>query len=177
MLCEKFDNIRWGSPEAKQFAEYWRSLEPENMVPKRRSFDPTRIANLLPAVAIYEILSSDEIIYRLAGTAIVDRLGIEVTGKNFLDFWPGEQRAMAASAMMECVTRPCGILSKIVGISDKGIIERNVSIGFPMCDDNGECRRMLFFTSDMQGQQTRIPREDQIRRFEAPKNLFIDLTR
>ena len=36
---------------------------------------------------------------------------------------------------------------------------------------------MLFFTSDMQGQQTRIPREDQIRRFEAPKNLFIDLTR
>lgn len=177
MLCAKFDDVRWGSPETERFAKYWRSLDPGAVVPRRRSFDPTRIAPLLPGIALYEVLSPDEIVCRLAGTALVDHFGLELTGRNFLDFWPGTFRAAASGIVMECITAPRGILSKVITHSNEGREETTISVGFPLCDDESNCSRMIFYTSDFDRERIRVPREDPVKSLEAPKNLFIDLTR
>lgn len=176
MLCENFDNIRWGSPEAERFAKYWRSLAPAPFIPRRSSFDPIWIAPLLPGITMYEIISPDEIVCRLAGTALVDHFGLEMTGRNFLDFWPGEHRRKVADVLMECVRRPCGVLSKIVTRSAGGKIETNTSVGFPLLDERDVCCRMVFYSNDFQRQHIRIPREDRIHSLDAPKNILIDLS-
>ncbi|WP_334128782.1 PAS domain-containing protein [Sneathiella sp.] len=175
MLCEKFDNIRWGSPETERFARYWRSLEPGSLVPRRRSFDPTRIAPLLPGIALYEVLSPDEIVCRLAGTALVDHFGMELTGRNFLDFWPGDMRDAASRTILECITRPCGVFSKVLTHSAAGKTEMIISVGFPLRDDKDICCRMVFYTGEFERERIRVPRDDQVASLEAPTSIFIDL--
>ena len=175
MVYEKFDEVDWVTPDAKEFAYYWRSLDRDRVVPRRSSFDPARISPLLPRIAIYEVKSKDEIIYRLAGTALVDRFGMEVTGKNFLDFWEGERREKAAAAMHECVTKPCGMFSRLTGISADGRVETSVAVGFPLLDENEACNRLVFYSSGFDSATHRIPAEDQIRSLQAEQSVFIQL--
>ena len=175
MFYEKFDDVDWVTPDAKEFAYYWHSLDRDRVVPRRSSFDPTRISPLLSGIAIYEVKSRDEIIYRLAGTALVDRFGMEVTGKNFLDFWEGELREKAATAMHECVAKPCGMLSKLTGITEDGRVETSVAVGFPLLDENEACNRLVFYSTGFNTTDNRIPVEDRIRCLQAEKTVFIQL--
>ncbi len=175
MVYEKFDDVDWVTPDAKEFAYYWRSLDRDRVVPRRDSFDPVRISPLLPGIAIYEVKSRDEIIYRLAGTALVDKFGMEVTGKNFLDFWEGEGREKAANAMYECVSRPCGMFSKLMGVSMNGRVETSVAVGFPLLDKNEVCNRLVFYSSGFDYENLRVPEEDQIQSLEAEQTIFIQL--
>ncbi|MAZ01551.1 MAG: hypothetical protein CMN56_00255 [Sneathiella sp.] len=173
MVYEKFDDIDWVTPDAREFAAYWRSLDREGLVPKRSRFDPTKIYSMLPAIAMYEVVSRDEIIYRLAGTAIVDRFGMEVTGRNFLDFWQGEARERAADSMYECVSRPCGMFTKLSGVTHSGEVEDSYAVGFPLLDDNDVCNRLVFYSSEFQYTNLRLTREDQIKSLKAAKTIFV----
>ncbi|WP_339632200.1 PAS domain-containing protein [uncultured Sneathiella sp.] len=173
MVYEKFDDIDWVTPDARQFAEYWRSLDRDHLVPHRSSFDPTKIHRLLHSIAIYEVVSKEEIIYRLAGTAIVDRIGMEVTGRNFLDFWEGAGREQAGAAMYECVTKPCGMFTSLTGKTHDGHIENSYAVGFPLLDDRGECNRLVFYSSEFQFSHERLTREDRIKTLTAAKTIFV----
>ncbi|MDF2366441.1 PAS domain-containing protein [Sneathiella sp.] len=175
MVYEKFDDIDWVTPDAKEFAYYWRSLDRDHAVPHRSSFDPTRISPLLSGIAIYEVMSRDEIIYRLAGTALVDKFGMEVTGKNFLDFWKGERREQAANAMYQCVSKPCGMFSKLMGVTQTGRVETSVAVGFPLLDQDETCNRLVFYSSGFNNVNFRVPAEDQIKSLEAEQTIFIQL--
>jgi hypothetical protein len=175
MVYEEFDAVDWVMPDAKEFAYYWRSLDRDRMIPRRSSFDPTRISPLLPGIAIYEIKSRDEIVYRLAGTALVDHFGMEVTGKNFLDFWEGERREMAADAMYNCITKPCGLFTKMTGVSHSGRVETSVSVGFPLLDENENCNRMVFYSCGFDKPEYRVPGEDRIQSLEVQQSFFIQL--
>ena len=167
MASKKFDEIDWVTSDAEDFANYWRSIECDGMVPRRSRFDPSKISPLLPCIAMYEVKSPDEIIYRLAGTEIVERFGQEVTGKNFLDFWKGGERDETARVMNELVKRPCGLFTELFGKSESGKIAKSIAIGFPLLDDNDNCNRLVFYSSGFDPTDVRIPREDQIRSFEA----------
>ena len=177
MIYEKFDDIDWITPSSKEFAFYWRSLDQDQLVPRRSSFDPAKISSLLPGIAIYEVKSVDEIICRLAGTALVDRFGMEVTGMNFLNFWEGERREMASVAMNECVSKPCGMFTKLSGVSHSGRAETSLAAGFPLLDDDGTCSRLVFYSSNSDHTNVRIPREDQMKNLMAEETVFIALDR
>ena len=176
MASKKFDEMDWGAADVQDFAKYWRSLPCEGgAVPYRSSFDPSKIMPLLPRIAIYDVKSPDEIVYRLAGTEIVERFGHEVTGKNFLDFWEGEKRKETSRVMNELVARPCGLFSELAGISESGRIAKSTSVGFPLLDKDGRCSRLVFYTSGFDEADTRIPREDQIKALDALQSSYIDI--
>jgi hypothetical protein len=72
--------------------EYWRSKCGTRAMPRRRDIDPTEIPRLLPHIQITELLEGgNRIRYRLAGTAIVDAYGSELTGKYFDEVFSGER--------------------------------------------------------------------------------------
>ncbi|MEX1034862.1 MAG: PAS domain-containing protein [Sneathiella sp.] len=173
MLYEKFDDVDWVTPDLKQFAEYWRSLDRDRLVPRRSSFDPSKIHRLLQAVAIYEVVSQDEIVYRLAGTSIVERFGMEVTGRNVLDFWEGEARENAAAAIHECVTRPCGMFTNLIGVTASGRVENSYAVGFPLLDDKDVCNRLMFYSSEFQYANERLTSEDKITSLSGAKTIFV----
>ena len=175
MVYQKFDEIDWVTPDTKEFAYYWRSLDRDRVVPRHSSIDPTRITPLLPGIAIYEVRSRDEIVYRLAGTALVDHFGMEVTGKNFLDFWEGERREVVVDAIFDCISKPCGMFTKLQGISQKGRVETSVAVGFPLLDEDENCNRMVFYSTGFDRGSSRIPKEDQIKSLRADQSFFIYL--
>ncbi|MCF8468941.1 MAG: PAS domain-containing protein [Sneathiella sp.] len=175
MTTKKFDEIDWVTADARDFVNYWRSLDCDGLIPHRSSFDPSKILPLLPNIAIYEVVSPEEIIYRLAGTEIVERIGHEVTGRNFLDFWEGDKRGETARIMNELVARPCGLFSELEGKSESGRIANSIAVGFPLLSDNDLCNRLVFYSSGFDPVDARIPREDQIQSLDVVRSTYIDL--
>ncbi|NBC34563.1 MAG: PAS domain-containing protein [Alphaproteobacteria bacterium] len=60
---------------------YWRGKMRDGRLPARAALDPIEIPSLLPYVILIDIRRDPfDLVYRLAGTAVVSRLGFEVRG-------------------------------------------------------------------------------------------------
>ncbi len=76
------DDIR--SPRLLHFAGYWEKKRAGRSVPIRQDIDPLELKELLPHLIVVEIEAPFRVLYRLAGTLIVEMNGIELTGR-YLD--------------------------------------------------------------------------------------------
>lgn len=63
--------------------EYWRGLSPADRLPSRAHFDPAAVPRLLPYLILYDVERAPHIRlrFRLAGTALRQWLGMELTGR------------------------------------------------------------------------------------------------
>lgn len=175
MSMKAFEEIDWITEESEEFAIYWRGLEREDLVPRRSSFDPTKIVSLLPSIHIYEVISEIEIVSRLAGTDLAEQMGAELTGRNLLDFYPEDTRAQAGQIMMELTRQPCGIITTLIGTTESGLTVRTVAVGFPLLDDCNACNRLVFYSSGYEENGARDARADQITQLGVERSTFIDV--
>ncbi|KLN61645.1 hypothetical protein WH96_04720 [Kiloniella spongiae] len=81
----------------------------DGVLPLRSSFFPEKVPQLLPNLIIYEMVSENFIRFRLAGTAVRERMGFDPTGKNYLDFVADERKAKASQSFFSVVEQPCGM--------------------------------------------------------------------
>jgi hypothetical protein len=89
---------------ARIFADYWQSLPKVDLIPMRASFDPAAVKALLPDMVIHDLSTPGRIHVRLAGTAVVEGYGREITGTNMLEFFDPEQRADALNSRPSLLT-------------------------------------------------------------------------
>ncbi len=63
--------------------DYWRSIAPEGRLPARAHFDPAAVPKLLPYLSLYDIEHTPRLRlrFRLAGTALRQWTGLELTGR------------------------------------------------------------------------------------------------
>ncbi|WP_373089934.1 PAS domain-containing protein [Sneathiella sp.] len=176
MAGKTFDQIDWGTEDAKEFADYWQSLSDKGPVPRKSHFDPTKIVSLLPFIAIYDVVSPDEIVCRLAGTALVEHFGQEVTGRNLLDFYQPGIREETGRIMDEMTTEPCGIIVELVGTARSGRTASSLAIGFPLLDDDDQCNRLVFYSSRFEGSLPYNSREDAIQALNVGRSTTIDIS-
>ena len=66
------------------------------------------IAPLLPYVSVLEVLSTEVATFRLAGTALCEAMGIEMTGLNYFDFTTLEERGLRSARVNRLVGQPAG---------------------------------------------------------------------
>jgi hypothetical protein len=79
----EFSQVR--SPRIRQFDAYWRSKTTGADIPPRSAIDPLELKPLLPYMIVAEIEAEPfRVLYRLAGTKVVEMNGIELTGR-YLD--------------------------------------------------------------------------------------------
>ena len=69
-----------------EFFDYWDSLPKVGLIPDRSSFDPLRIARLMPQVMMVEYDCNNDVWFRLVGTGIADRLGFDPSRKSYLSY-------------------------------------------------------------------------------------------
>ncbi|MBT5109235.1 MAG: PAS domain-containing protein [Rhodospirillaceae bacterium] len=68
--------------EISKLFHYWNSLRNGRRMPARSDMDPLDIPRLLRYIQLIDVsLDPLEFRYRLVGTRLVDRLGVELTGK------------------------------------------------------------------------------------------------
>jgi hypothetical protein len=81
------------SADGERLARYWLSLWRGDRLPVRADFKPRAIANLLPAVCIFEVIPGKSVHCRLAGSHIVEGAGRDITGMDWLALTPSDNRA------------------------------------------------------------------------------------
>lgn len=74
---------RIASERLRQLVQYWSLKRGGQRMPSRADIDPVDIPRLLPYLRLVDVLREPEIRfrYRLIGTAIVERMGIDITGR------------------------------------------------------------------------------------------------
>ena len=116
---------------ARTFFGYWDSLPKKDLVTDRGDFSPGRIAALMPAVTILEIVSDDLILQRLTGTAICRALGFDPTGGNALDMMLAQLRPDYLALIGKQISTPCGRWNLIRSRRDN-LIDRVEVLALPM---------------------------------------------
>ena len=96
------------SKDSATFIHAWNRWRGDRMLPSRRDFDLGSIKRLLPRVILLEIRSPTEVAFRLAGTWITRVLGVELTGRNYLDVGNPADRQERADLLFAEVAQPCG---------------------------------------------------------------------
>ncbi len=73
-------------PEQRQLFDYWLSRRGSGVMPSRDDISPAHFPSLLPYVSILELKARPDIVrFRLAGTALWDMYGGEMTGCTLAD--------------------------------------------------------------------------------------------
>ena len=132
-----------GSQAINLFFDYWLSLPRRQGMPDAADFDPTAIPRWLPDITIVEVNSPHVITYRLAGTAVVERMGHNPTGTNLLELTPPERRMQASRDLHEVVYRPCGLHLSFVNNYSSGRVGQMDSIYLPLRPPPGGSPRMV----------------------------------
>jgi len=134
---------RDASPSIAGFFDYWMNLPRPGGMPDAADFAPAAIARWLPEIILFELASPTIATYRLAGTAVVERLGHNPTGSNLLDLLPEARRAQASRDLHELVTRPCCYHLRYVNSYSSGRIGQMESIYVPLRPPRGGFPRVV----------------------------------
>ncbi len=97
--------------ELQTLVGLWREIRaPELRVPERAAFDPMRLRGLLPHVHLLEFHGPEHLIYRLSGTAEVQRLGEDPKGKDYFALVDAPAAAYLRARFHELLFHPAGVL-------------------------------------------------------------------
>jgi hypothetical protein len=84
----------------------WR--RPGRLMPSRSAVELADIKGLLGRVILFELISGDEILVKVAGSQLREHGNFEATGRNLRDLTPGEQWPVRRWRMNAAATLPCG---------------------------------------------------------------------
>jgi hypothetical protein len=93
----------------RQFIAAWLGWRgPGRLLPKRSAVELLDIEHLLGGIMLFEFLSEDRILVKIAGSQLREHSGFEATGRNLRDLTPSEQWPVRRWRMNAVATRPCG---------------------------------------------------------------------
>jgi hypothetical protein len=79
--------------ENRRLASYWLSLWEVDELPQWRHYDPSRVRDLLPGIAIMEIKASTYVRMKLSGSAVNAAFGHDLSGQDVLAVTKESDRA------------------------------------------------------------------------------------
>ncbi|MEL6317056.1 MAG: PAS domain-containing protein [Pseudomonadota bacterium] len=123
--------------------DYWDDLRRGRLAPYRSEVEPRAIAPLLDSTFILEHVDGGMPRFRLAGTRLCERFGMELRGMSALAFWHGECRRRMRALLQQVVTTPCiGHVSCSVENRDGRLAEVEF-LYMPLRSDLGEMSRIM----------------------------------
>ncbi|WP_020591562.1 PAS domain-containing protein [Kiloniella laminariae] len=138
-------------PKNRRFFDYWQSLPRDEgcLVPRKSSFLPEEVPQLLPNMLVFEVISRQEIKIRLQGTAIDEQYGQSMTGGNYLDYVEPHRRDVAASAFWQMAEHPFGIVAELDQALSSGRYVTVEAIGFPLINDTGKNPIIIYQSNEI----------------------------
>ncbi len=106
-----FDELTAAAHDREGFTHFFSCYRAAQIgaVPASQDALPMRqLAKIMAHVTLLEWVAPDQITYRIAGEAIVDRLGFNPTGTNFLDLLHADQRHSSVDGHKTMMAHPCG---------------------------------------------------------------------
>lgn len=129
----------------RQLIDAWLGWRGDRLLPLKAEADLRDIARILPWVGLLEVLSPDHVRMRVAGTALREVYGVEMTGRNLKEISAPETWRVRSARCVELVTRPCGsrYVRHDVLPDGKQVLYETVSLPLDV-DAAGSCRHAIF---------------------------------
>lgn len=95
-----------------EFFNYWQSMRQGESLPLAEDFDLLALTPWLAEVTLYDIKGPEEVVCRFLGTAIVERLGNDLSQQNLLPQHANNTRERARKAYLAMSNLPCGTVAR-----------------------------------------------------------------
>jgi hypothetical protein len=128
-------------------AAYWLSLWRGDRMPSRADFNPAKVGALLPGIGLFSVKPGVRSMCRLAGTAIAQATGRELTGLDWRQYTPKDQWQLRLERNSAIAQGQVGI-----GIRSRtrhdGAAEQFVELQLPFADEAEDGTRQILFHLD-----------------------------
>ena len=125
---------------------YWSRLRNGRDVPDQTDIDPRAIKRMLSHVFILDAIAPGRPVYRLAGTGLCERFGMELKGTGFLGHWESQSGIALGSLLKQALkARQPVCLSSIGATADCGMVELETILA-PISFNGGEPARFVGLT-------------------------------
>jgi len=134
-------------PLLKELVAYWERRRGTRLAPRRADVDPADLPAHLPNLFMVDVLDGGaDFRYRLIGTAIVDGLGRDSTGKRLSELYHDRPTVLARLLerfnLVVTERRPVFTRGQVLWLPDAGI-RRFVSGALPLSDDGASIDTVL----------------------------------
>jgi len=143
-------SLNFVSPRCQRLHDYWWELKysSDQAVPNKSDFNPAAVKNILPHILMHDLGTPGRSILRLVGTGIVERIGFDPTGRDYVEFVSEDRREEAYDELFKTASFPCGMRVIIEGRYESGQIHVSEALGYPLiADDDGH--PLLVFVDDV----------------------------
>jgi hypothetical protein len=100
------------SSESRDFEAFWCSLRsPDRLVPGRAEFQPARARRFLRDLVLIEAPGAvcSTLRIRLTGLRFAETIGLDISGRDHLEFMPQQYHAGVLATAHAMVAQPCGL--------------------------------------------------------------------
>lgn len=174
-ISSTLSDLSFCSPAAQAYAAYWDALPKINLIPSRSSFDPADLPSILPGFAVHEFVSPDNILVRLCGSAVVERFGYEMTGKNYLSHFKPSRQPEVYDALSNVIDCPCGLLVHIRMFRESGVMIDYEVLGLPFRNEQGVANLAIYHSETLKSHPKLAPREDRRKDSMPLRRMYIDI--
>lgn len=135
--------------EFNQLWEFWSSIKSENKIPRRKDFRPEKVIKLLGEMSIYEWQDPDVLNIRLVGMHLVNRVGVDTTGYNYMEWAAPEVGEFFVKEWRKIFNYPCGLSGVFQDRSKTGRILENGFLSLPLSIEGAVNNQMLLVEKDL----------------------------
>jgi hypothetical protein len=122
---------------------YWGRLLKGREVPDQTDVDPRALKRMLAYTFILDMATIARPTYRLAGTGLCERFGMELKGTNFLAHWETQSGVALASLLKQALRMKKPVcLSSIAATAANGMVELETTL-VPVSFNGTEATRFL----------------------------------
>jgi hypothetical protein len=161
-----------------RLVDYYAELRQQvGGLPVKSAIDLARLKHCLPHMVVMDCANPADPHYRLAGESYIHLLGLNPTGRAYLDFVPQERQASASAAYVACMTHGCGMLTRLTTTNRFGHEVACEVVNLPVSDDSAPGRpRYLYVTLVPEGDAGWEPQATGFSQYrEVRERAFVDL--
>ncbi|WP_419903105.1 PAS domain-containing protein [Kiloniella sp.] len=143
-------SLDFHSSLCQRLHDYWWEIKhsSDQTVPKRSDFDPAAVKDILPHILMHDLGTPGRSILRLVGTGVVDRLGFDPTGRDYVEFVSEDRKEEAYNELFKTASFPCGMRVVVEGRYQSGQTHISEALGYPL-SANRDGHPLIIFVDDL----------------------------
>lgn len=119
----------------RRFFQLWHEWRRGRKLPERRDIDFDAMGDLARNCLLMDVRNRNDIRIIMAGDGVRERIGVDLTGTNYLDLSAPEHRSARARLTLEQILQPCGaMLYYCLQYADGAVLPLEI-VGAPICAD------------------------------------------
>lgn len=122
---------------------YWNRIRAGRDIPDQAEIDPRAIKRMLSHVFILDGRDAARPIYRLAGTTLCERFGLELRGTNFFAHWEARARDRLVLLLRQSLHMKQPVWLSAIGITSQNAMMEMETVLAPLAFGPGAPRRFL----------------------------------